>query len=842
MRGARAQNHTQALRLGGWLLLGLGTFLLSELSLATPVEGQGTALFWLGAGLTLGVLTQLPYSAWAGPLATVFLVCLISNRNHDIPWPLSFSFALSNIIEPAVGASLLRVLTKRTHPSLVGQALLLAVAGAVACLVGASIGVGSLMLANSAPNPARAFELWFINDFLGVIVIAPFVITWWPKSSWAAPRRRPTYGLELFGAVLLVGVLGYSTASRDGSFYWGMLSLYAHLAVLLLCALRLGPRGATLTSVFISSLAVLGTVQGHGPFVAAAHEAMGRATALQAYLVATSFVGLIPALLLTERARATASLAAREEEIGAIFRSLGEGVLVTDESGLIRYENAAARRLLDREETSNTGRPLSDAVVIEGIDPGEDLATRVQKEGKVIRSTEPRRLLRRDQSERWVAHSGAPILSATGEISGAVIVLSDETERQAHAAQLAETERHLAHAQKIRAVGDLAAGVAHDFNNILTAIQGSAQLIQFDARSDQQELVADLLEATNKAKQLTAQLSVFNRNDPVEFAPHDLNGIVLGMKSMLSRLLGADVRLRIHCSDAPLAIQGDRGQLEQILVNLAINARDAMPVGGMLDISIRTETRTHPRPALALAGRPTSEYVVVEVEDSGQGMDAVTRRRIFEPFFTTKPSGAGTGLGLATVQMVCERHQGFVEVESELGKGSCFRVYLPRLYAVLETQSSPAPMSYEGAGERILVVEDSAELRAPIQRLLKRKGFMVAIAEGPHQALRLVATQPFDLVLTDVIMPDMNGKELADRLNELYPEIPVLFMSGYSDGVLGQRVEGLGGQSLLKKPFTADELTRAILKAVRRHTEARGSAKGEKPTSPSPPPKLREEI
>ena len=791
------------------LLLGIAaaTFGLSTLSLASPLQPQGTALFWLGAGFSLGLLVVLPKVVWPRVLATVFVACLISSALHHIPPGLNVAFAIANVAEPALAAWTYRRWRDAAPRSLVAQAVALALVAALGALCGAIIGTGALYMAGRVSDVLGSFGLWYVDDLLGALVVAPLVVAWWPGSDWSIGKTTRRFGWELGAFTLVVLLAGVLTFWRHVGGSFALVALYLHLAMLLLGAIRLGPRGATLASLVLSVCAVLGTLQLGGPFMAVAPGVMERATALQGYLAVTALVGLLPAMLITERTRLGERHSQREREIDAIFQSLGDAVIVTDQARRIRYANPAAEALSGFEYSAMLGRPFGEVVALEETPGSQDLVGSALDQDAVVRSPEPRRLLRADGHERWTSLTAAPFEDEAGRVRGAAIVLSDETERRSHGAKLREAERQLAHSQKLHAVGELAAGVAHDFNNILMVITASAEVLRMDASSSVQPLIADILEACIKATRLTTQLLVFNRKDSFELVPLDLNEVTEGLSKMLHRLLGGDIELCTERSAEPVMISADRGQIEQIILNLSINARDAMPAGGKLTLRVK---RGGPD---AEAEGPSSDsgYAVLEVEDGGHGIDDATLERIFEPFFTTKPVGAGTGLGLATVQTICARHHGHVRVSSRLGRGTSFRVFLPLLSEAGLRVASVAPSALRGQGERVLLIEDNPELQRLVQTLLQRAGFQVTVAHGAVSVLQLVAARPFDLLLSDVVMPDMNGRELAERARVSAPGLPVLFMSGYSAGVLEQRIAGLRNYRLLRKPFTASALTSAVL-------------------------------
>jgi two-component system cell cycle sensor histidine kinase/response regulator CckA len=374
--------------------------------------------------------------------------------------------------------------------------------------------------------------------------------------------------------------------------------------------------------------------------------------------------------------------------------------------------------------------------------------------------------------------------------------------------------------QKVEAIGRLAGGIAHDFNNLLTIIAGYSQFLlsSLDPQTPAYQDVDEIRKAAKRAAALTQQLLAFSRKQARQPIALDINEVVAGLTRMLQRLLGENVRLDTALAPVPVMIMEDPVQIEQVIMNLAVNARDAMPKGGVLTLetaSVEVDqaySRTH------LAARP-GRYVRLLVRDTGIGMDEKTLARCFEPFFTTKPTGQGTGLGLATVYGIVKQSEGAVEIKSQVGKGTTVMIYLPPFEAAREVQAAaPAVRPVPRGTETILVVEDETVVRTLIRKIIEQHGYTVVDAVSGPEALA-VARQigPIHLLVTDVVMPEMSGPELCSLLTESRPDLKVLYLSGYTeDAVARSRVEQ--GATLLQKPFTPEELAlkiRDILDAAR---------------------------
>jgi PAS domain S-box-containing protein len=796
--------------------IGAAYFGLAELGFALPLEAQGMAAFWLGAGLSLGFLARLPAQKWPPVLIAVFVACFASNLLHHATVALSLSFSLINVVEPILGARLMRKWKSEGEtPSLVARALALALAGGIAAFAGALLGTSTLIVAGRVDSRISTFLHWFVEDWLGILVVAPLILAWWPGSDWSIGRYDRRQRLELAALLLAVCLTGYFTFWNSPSYGISLFSLFGLLALMLIGGITLGPRGATLAGVCVACFATIGTLSGRGTFMDFGDTLIDHVTGLQGYMLVTVLVGLLPAVLLGDRAKIVEKLRQREQEVEAIFQSLGEALIVTDAAGIITYVNRAGISLLAADRSEIVNRPFHQTVALEAAGDRPDVTLTVMQTERVFRSPEPSRLLRADGSETWISITGAPLTSAEQDIRGVAVILNDENTRRSHANRLAEAERRLAHAQRVRAIGDLAAGVAHDFNNLLMIISASTELLLQDGQADP-ELVTEILEACSRAKKLTAKLTVLSRDDVEDFQALDANALVDSIRGMLVTIAGADIAIHVEPSTEPEPVLADRTHLEQVLFNLVLNARDAMSRGGTITIRIY-----HQVPAIAPPDANDREFVVIEVQDTGHGIDPQTQERIFEPFFSTKPAGAGTGLGLAAAQAICSKHHGYLDVRSSPGYGSTFRIHLPRMenQHKLETLAIRQE-EVQGSGQQVLVVDDNLEIGESIRRMLFRAGFHVTVAQSPAAALEMLAHRHFDILLSDVIMPEMNGKELAKRALQIRPTQQILFMTGYSAGLLGQRIGGLDEFPVIRKPFTAADLSRTILRQLATPVEA----------------------
>ena len=379
-----------------------------------------------------------------------------------------------------------------------------------------------------------------------------------------------------------------------------------------------------------------------------------------------------------------------------------------------------------------------------------------------------------------------------------VSVFDNVTERM-------KLEEQLRQSQKMEAVGMLAGGVAHDFNNLLTVINGYGEMLlsRIGEKSPMRKDVEEIRRAGDRAALLTRQLLAFSRRQVMQPKTIDLNELVANVENMLRRLIGEDVELRSILSTGLGRVKADPGQIEQVLLNLAVNSRDAMPGGGMLTIETANAS---------LANEP---HVLLAVSDTGVGMNKETQARLFEPFFTTKEKGKGTGLGLSTVYGIVKQSQGCINVYSEVGKGTAFKIYLPRVNGEVESLS-PVPSEAPRGSETVLVVEDEDSVRDLIGMVLSEKGYRVLLAGGGSEGLRMSGEhkEQIHLLITDVVMPGMGGRELATRLEAARPGMKALFMSGYTENSISHHGVLDAGLEFLQKPFTSDELVRKVREAI----------------------------
>jgi PAS domain S-box-containing protein len=501
------------------------------------------------------------------------------------------------------------------------------------------------------------------------------------------------------------------------------------------------------------------------------------------------------ALDITRRIQAERAVHESEQRLRTLFETVNLIVLGLDVQGRVDYVNPFFLRLTGYTAEEVSGRAWVKNFLPEHARPAVTAAL-----GEVTGlEADPHfrnAILTRDGSERTISWHNTIVRDADGRVVGTLSVGEDVTEHEL-------LEKQFRQAQKMEAIGRLAGGIAHDFNNLLTVITGYSDLLLAvlpSANPNRQDVEA-IGEAAGKAASLTRQLLAFSRQQVLAPSVLSLNEVVRDAERMLHRLIGEDVHLTATLAPDLRPVRANAGQLEQVLLNLAVNARDAMPDGGTLSIETANVELSEGY-AKEHLGEDPGPHVMLAVSDTGGGMDAATQARIFEPFFTTKPVGKGTGLGLATVYGIVEQSEGSVWVYSEPGQGTTFKIYLPEAAGVQAESERAARTPVPGGSETVLLVEDAAPVRAVARQTLERHGYAVIEAPSPEVALELVTRTPqtIHLLLTDVVMPGMNGRQLATRIASERPDTRVLLRAGVLEH----------GSPYLQKPFTPEGLARKV--------------------------------
>jgi two-component system cell cycle sensor histidine kinase/response regulator CckA len=503
------------------------------------------------------------------------------------------------------------------------------------------------------------------------------------------------------------------------------------------------------------------------------------------------------------RKQAEEAIREAHDKLHALIEACPLAIFTLAPDGRVRQWNSAAERIFGWTEAEVLDRRLPIVPESEVADFQDIVRQTIA--GQRMRGVERRRLTK-DGTLIDVSIWNAPLRHASGEISGIMCVVADITER-------IRLEEQLRQAQKMEAVGRLAGGVAHDFNNMLTVITGYSRMLldRFEPDSEARAEIEEILKSAEHASALTGQLLVFSRRHVVQRKVIGLNEIIARLEKMLGRVIGEDIELTAAPAACPDRIRADAVQIEQMILNLVVNARDAMPGGGRLILETANAELDSTYAGTHIGVRP-GRYVMLAVSDTGVGMNAEIRSRLFEPFFTTKEKGKGTGLGLSMVYGIVKQSGGDIWVYSEPGRGTTFKIYLPQVEEGAEEPAAPRFVETAGGSETILLVEDEAGVRRLVRSILEQRGYAVLEAKDPEHALRLCGenSRRIDLLITDVVMPEMNGRELAAEAARMRPALKVLYMSGYTDNALVHHgVKGLG-PAFLQKPFTPAALAKRV--------------------------------
>ncbi len=508
---------------------------------------------------------------------------------------------------------------------------------------------------------------------------------------------------------------------------------------------------------------------------------------------------------IADRQSVQAALAASEAQWRSLVENAPSVIMTVDRGGIVKYASSAMAQLDGREVV---GQSVYGLVRPDQAGDLEQALESVLRDGDRL-TVEVAGLGSTDM--RWHSVRLGPIYEE-GQISGAILIASDITERRL-------LEDQLRQSSKMEAIGQLAGGVAHDFNNLLTVINGYSQFIVRRLKADDplRRDLEEIRQAGERASRLTRQLLAFSRRQNLELRVMDINAIIDGMCSMLSRVLGEDISLDLNLASDLGTVKVDAGQVEQIVLNLALNARDAMPDGGFLMVETANVVLDEESTG-AHVGLGPGRYVRLVIADTGCGISPAVRDHLFEPFHTTKDPGKGTGLGLATVYGIVKQFGGEILVYSEQGHGASFKIYLPRVDAGPATEAPDLDESNElpGGHETVLVVEDKPEVRLFTVRVLERLGYRVLDASQGNDALRLLKsyTGPLHLVLTDVVMPEMSGVDLIARLATIRSDFATIYTSGYTDHAIMRRGVLAPGTRFIEKPFSVEALARTVRRVL----------------------------
>ena len=753
---------------------------------------------WPPSGIALAAMLLMGKRFWPGIALGAFAVNM-SGGIHPLG---AAGIALGNTLEALVGAWLLTSFAG-FRPSLerLRDVFALLLAAVASTPVSATIGVAILIVTGGAAGISHGtiWLTWVSGDTIGILLVTPLVLTW-----IAGPPPRVT-ARDVFEATVLGSLLIACTVVL---FQTPFSYVYAIFPVTVWAALRFGPRGAATASLIVSVLALGYTLLGVGPF--ATSTPVNNLFQLQTFIGLLGLTSLILAAVIVERRTAESALRRSRQQHHDIVHYASVGVIQTDRKGKILLANPALARILGYDGPEQLmGRNVADVY----WDPAQRAAIIDRFELLPDGSAHELQWKRKDGSPIWIDAHGRFVKDGADDTAYFEGFVYDLTARK-------HLESQFRQAQKMEAVGRLAGGVAHDFNNLLTVIASCTDFVLGDPtlavehRTDLDEVK----KAADRATSLTRQLLAFGRTQVLHPCTIDLNDRLAELLPMLKRLFETTIDIRIETAPDIWAVRADPGQISQVLLNLAINARDAMPDGGVLTFATENSVVEMDRARLNQEDAiMPGDYVVLRVRDTGVGMDEDTQRKIFEPFFTTKEIGKGTGLGLATAYGIIKQSGGYIKVRTARGKGAEFLIYLPRTHAAPDNLMAPVRRDDSPASGTVLVVEDEEGVRRALQRMLFAEGYTVVTAANGAEALDLFTARgnDFELLITDLVMPEMDGRELARQCRALNDKLKVIFVSGYTRDSLLSRQTFDEGTEFIEKPFTRDAILERMVRVLR---------------------------
>jgi PAS domain S-box-containing protein len=781
--------------------IAVGNFTLCLAGLIWRSKTAGVSPVWPAAGLALFAVVRVGYPA----LLPLLVSKIAANMVFGDPWALAIIPNLADPLKAVVGAYMLRRFGVATCQLIsVRQVARFLIACVALGATGAGLGMAGLAAMHVSLSTHDGLA-WLAGDSLGAALVAP--VFFYGRALWQTRSRNDGWWGYLAGfAGAMVGACAILFRNVPTALSVGFLSL----PLLYWGAIRLRAAGAVVLNVVfaIAALGFLGPQIHENVLFVVALLAVGAGASLCYAALAEERASHLASILndITERQRAEALLRASEERFRSLIENATDLITLVNRTGEILFQSPSSERVLGLPSLEIIGHNICELV------HPEDRSTVIDAIAEILRIPGRSmgislRLQHRDSSWRRFDAVGKCM---NGDGAGMLIVFNarDITDRLV-------VEEQLRQSQKMEAVGRLSGGVAHDFNNLLTVIQGNASLMKSSERLTDAlaEPLAEIQAAAARAAKLTNQLLAFSRRQTMQLREYDLAEVLGGMVHMLERLLSEDIRIEFHFSPQPQRVHADAAMLEQVLLNLAVNARDAMPDGGRIAVSTFAVDFDESSISQTPHARVGS-FACLEVRDTGSGISQENLGLIFEPFFTTKPVGKGTGLGLATVYGIVQQHQGWINVDSELGKGTAFRIYLPRLVGLALVPEVPVSLDTPtGGNETILLVEDESPVRAFANAALTRAGYRVYVAASGPEALELWAQRgrEVDLVVTDVVMPGgLSGFALGERLTRERAGLRILYTSGYQPDLGENKIVLRDGVNFLAKPFDAEQLLRAV--------------------------------
>ncbi|HSN19108.1 MAG TPA: ATP-binding protein [Usitatibacter sp.] len=797
-----------------YLAFGAVYYLLAAYAAHLPFHARLPLFIWPAHGLALGVLLVVAPRRWWGYLAIVFAASIAVGLQRTDPWTSILATAALNCAQPlAVGAGLIRLAGPRVRIDTVRgvSAFLVGMVPLVAAMALLDAALGYSRLATTFRNQ---WSVTFVSTMLGMLLTAPLILAWsrsGARDATEVARRRWPELVALYAGLIVTASYVFGARARSEGFIPSLAYLCAPF--LIWAALSFGLRAATLGLSIFGLIVYWNTGQSLGPLTPGGTPDVRALLHLQGYLATLIVTTLFAAALLVERREAARETEAWRNRHEAVIRASGNLLYEFDPAqGGILWDGDTVAVLGTRREHISTIQKW-----VERVHPDDRMRLkglrRMLATGDLAHVALEYRFRRDDGEYTTVGVNAYRIGTLPGvegsprRVIGFVKDVSEkvraEEERQRLAAQLRQAE-------KMQAVGHLAGGIAHDFNNILGAILGYGELAQMKAEGDMRRYIDTIMSAGNRAKALVAQILSYSRAEGSERLPVIVAPIAQEVCDLIQGSSPETIEVRYEGEAAEAAVLGDPTRIHQLLMNLCTNAVQAMGDKGVLEVRVEQESVSQAR-KVRTGEIAAGEYVKITVRDTGHGIAPEVIDRIFEPFFTTKPAGRGTGLGLALVHAVVMEHRGFLEVSSELGRGTTFEVWMPLVH-VEAGKPEPAHALPMGQGQSILAVDDEPEVLAALEEMLASLGYEPVGYTDSREALAAARADPrrFDAVVSDEVMSQLTGTQLAIELRKLNPTLPIVIASGYGGAGFETRALSAGVNRVLKKPYRMSDIGEAL--------------------------------
>jgi signal transduction histidine kinase/ActR/RegA family two-component response regulator len=806
-------------------LVGAAYFLAAWFGTSVPGKSGFSSYIWIASGVAVGAMLRCAPRHWPLLIVTIYCASTLNGIRSGLPLLTAMGNVVSPLMALANATALHHAFKNRIEIDSMQRVAIFTVVTVMATSMVSMLGafyahnvMGKVLI--------QEWRTWFIADCLGILLLTPLMLAWTRADREPLLARVGSRKAEV--ALLYVGLTVTSLfVFRSEADPLGNIRPLTYLCIpfLVWSALRFGQRGTTLTLTIFSLIAFWYTARGFGPYASIYNTIEESALQLQGYLGAIIVMILVGSTLMHERSRAQRENEAWRKRYEAAIAASGNLVFEIDpQSGAILWAGDTTPILGVPPEALATVRDWMSRVHEQDRPDLLGLREKLGK-GELNAVLLEYRVRRGDDVYVTIGVNAYSVESddsiTDGPTRRIIGFIKDITEQKRVQSEKQQLEEKLKQAQKMEAIGRLAGGIAHDFNNILGAILGYGEMAQNKVEklgspaSDVKRYLDTILAAGERGKALVAQILTFSRARPAEKQPVLVAALLDEVAALVQGSLPKNIDFKVDVADRNLVVLGEVTQLHQLVMNLCTNALQAMAHGGTLNL--RTFSQDIPAPLmLRLGSLKPGRHVVIEVRDQGEGMDAETLARIFEPFFTTKPTGKGTGLGLALTQSIAVGHGGGVDVQSEVGSGSVFTVYLPEATGIVEMQPDREMAVAYGNGESVMVVDDEPALLELAQEILAELGYEPVGFNDSVAAVEAYEADPgrFDLILTDEVMPLLTGTELATRLRERFPRVPILLISGYGGPGFEIRAQAAGVNQVLKKPYHKRELAEALAQAL----------------------------